>query len=91
MIKSKVLQVKNLSDWSQRCIRFWQKTTVNIKKAKFVNRKVVTGISHNDYKDLLVNKEWLRHLMIRIQNKEYGIGTYQTNKSLSCFNDNIYF
>ena len=56
-----------------------------------MNRKVVTGISHNDYKDLLVNKEWLRHLMIRIQNKEYGIGTYQTNKSLSCFNDNIYF
>ena len=36
------------------------------KKAKGVNRNVVATISHNEYKDLLLNKKCLRHTMNRI-------------------------
>ena len=33
-MKPLVLQLKNLSDWSQRCICFWQMTTASIKKQR---------------------------------------------------------
>ena len=40
------------------------------KKAKGVNRNVVAAISHNEYKDALLNKKCLRHHSIdRIQSK----------------------
>ena len=40
------------------------------KKAKGVNRNVVATISHNEYKDALLNKKCLRHHLIdRIQSK----------------------
>ena len=61
------------------------------KKAKGVNRNVVATISHNEYKDFLLNKKCLRHSLNRIQSKDHKIGTYEINKiSLSCFNDKIY-
>ena len=61
------------------------------KKAKGVNKNVVATISHNEYKDVLLNKKCLRHSMNRIQSKDYKIGTYEINKiSLSCFDDKIY-
>ena len=61
------------------------------KKAKGVNRNIVAPISHNEYKDVLLNKICLRHLMNRIQSKDHKIGTYEINKiSLSCFDDQIY-
>ena len=61
------------------------------KKAKGVNRNVVATISHNEYKDILFNKNCLRHSMNRIQSKDHRIGTYEINKiSLSCFDDKIY-
>ena len=61
------------------------------KKAKGVNRNVVATISHNEYKDVLLNKKCLRHSMNRIQSKDHRIGTYEINKiSLSCFHDKIY-
>ena len=54
------------------------------KKAKGVK-------SHNEYKDVLLNKKYLRHSINRIQSKDHKIGTYQINKiSLSCFDDKIY-
>ena len=31
------------------------------KKAKSVNKNVVAAISHNKYKDVLLNKKYLRH------------------------------
>ena len=63
----------------------------NHKKAKGVNKNVVATISHNKYKDVLLNKKWLRHLMNMIQSKDHKIGTYEINKiSLSCFYDKIY-
>ena len=37
------------------------------KKTKGINKNVVATISHNDYKDVLLNKKCLRHLMNRIQ------------------------
>ena len=61
------------------------------KKAKSVNKNVVATINHNEYKDVLLNKKFLRHSMNRIQSKDHRIGTYKINKtSLPCFNDNIY-
>ena len=40
---------------------------------------------------VLLNKNCLRHLMIRIQSKDHRIGTYEINKIFfSCFNDKIY-
>ena len=60
------------------------------KKAKGVNKNVVATISHNEYKDVLLNKKCLRHLMNRIQSKCHEIGTYEINKiPLSCFDDKI--
>ena len=54
---------------------------VSIKKAKGVNRNIVATISHNEYKDVLLNKKCLRHSMNRIQSKDHKIGTYEINKS----------
>ena len=36
------------------------------KKAKSVNKNVVATISHNEYKDVLLNKKCSRHSMNRI-------------------------
>ena len=54
------------------------------KKAKVANKKFVAKISHNEYKDVLLNKVCLRHSMNRIKSKNLRIGTYEINKS-SCF------
>ena len=60
------------------------------KKAKDENKNVAT-ISHNEYKDVLLNKKHLRHSMNSIQNKDDRIGTYEINKiSLCCFDDKIF-
>ena len=61
------------------------------KKAKGRNRNVVATISHNVYKDFLLNEKCLRHSMNRIQSKIHRIGTYEINKiSLSCFDEKMY-
>ena len=61
------------------------------KKEKGVNRNVVATISHNKYKDVLLNQKCLRHSINRIQSKDHKIVTYEINKiSLSCFDDKIY-
>ena len=61
------------------------------KKAKVVNKNVVAIISHNEYKDVLLNNKCIRRSMNRIQSKDYRVGTYEINKiSLSCFDDKIY-
>ena len=41
------------------------------KKAKGVNRNVVATISHNECKDVLLNKNCLRHSVNRIQSKDH--------------------
>ena len=45
------------------------------KKAKGVNKDVVATISHNEYKDILLNKKCLRYSMNRIQSKDHKTGT----------------
>ena len=50
-----------------------------LKKAKSVNKNVVATISHNEYKDVLLNKKYTRHSMNRIQRKDHRIGTYEIN------------
>ena len=43
------------------------------------------------YKDVLFNKEIIRHKMKRIQSKKHKLGTYEIDKiSLSCFDDKRY-
>ena len=53
------------------------------KKAKVANKNFVAEISHNEYKDVLLNKVCLRHSMNRIKIKNHRIGTYEINKSSS--------
>ena len=61
------------------------------KKTMGVNKNVDATISHNEYKDVMLNKKCLRHSMNRIQSKDHRIGTFEINKiSLSCFDDKIY-
>ena len=61
------------------------------KKAKVVNENIVTTINHNKYKDVLLNKKYLRHSMNRVQSKHHRIGTYEINKIfLSCFDDKLF-
>ena len=45
-----------------------------IAKAKGVNRNVIATISHNEYKDVLLNMECLRHSMSRIESTDHKIG-----------------
>ena len=61
------------------------------KKTKDVNKNVVATISHNEYKDHLLNNKRIRHSKNRNRSKDHRIGTYEINKiSLSCFDDKIY-
>ena len=56
-----------------------------------MNKDVVAAIIHNECKDVLLNKKFIRHSMNRIHSKNHRIGTYKSNKiSLSCFDDKIY-
>ena len=58
---------------------------------KSVNRNVVEKITHNKYKDVLLNNECIGHSVNRVQSKDHRIGNYKINKiSLSCFHDKIY-
>lgn len=61
------------------------------KQAKIVNRNVIATISHGEYKDVLMNKKSLSHLLNWIQSKDRRIGTYEINKiSLSYFDEKNY-
>ena len=61
------------------------------KKAKGVNKNVVATISHNECKDVLLNKKFLRHSMNKIESKNHWIRTYKIDKiSLSCFDYKIH-
>ena len=64
--------------------------SIEHRKAKGINKNVVATISHDEYKDLLLNNKCLRYSINRIQNKNLKIGTYEINQIyLSCFDDKI--
>ena len=63
-----------------------------IKKINGRESNTTKGVSiateFNEFKDVLFNKEIIRHKMKRIQAKKHKIRTYKINKtSLSCFDD----
>ena len=61
------------------------------EKVKSVNKNAVATISHNEFKDVLLNQQSLKNSMNRIQIKDHRAGTYEINKIyLYCFNDKIY-
>ena len=39
------------------------------KKAKYANKNAAAKTSHNEYKDVFLNKKWLRHSINKIQSK----------------------
>ena len=49
-------------------------------KAKGLNRNVNATISHNEYKDVLLNNKYLTNSLNRIQSKDHRIGIYEINK-----------
>ena len=62
-----------------------------LKKARDVNKSVAATMSHNEYKDVLLNSKYIRHSLNSIQSKEHRIGTYEINKILlSSFDDKVY-
>ena len=50
------------------------------KIARGVNRNFVATISHNQYKDVLLNTKCLIHSMNINQSKDHRIGTYKISK-----------
>ena len=62
-----------------------------IKKGKDVNKDVVKNIRHEEYVEILFNKNMIRHKMKSVESKLHKIGTHNVCKiSLSCFNDKRY-
>ena len=53
------------------------------KKAKSVNKNVFAAISNNGYKNVLLNKKFLRDSMNRIQSKDHRTGAYKIKKNHS--------
>ena len=67
----------------------------SIKKINGGESSATKGVNiireFNEFKDVLFNKNVIRHKMKRIQAKKHKIGTYEIDKiSLSCFDDKRY-
>ena len=64
----------------------------NEKTAKGVRKYVIKkNITHENYKDCLLNGKQMLHDMRTIRSDHHQIGSYQINKiSLSCFDDKRY-
>ena len=80
--------VKEMFRLKPEMYSFSVEDNIEHRKAKGIN--VVATISHDEYKDLLLNNKCLRYSINRIQNKNLKIGTYEINQIyLSCFDDKI--
>ena len=53
---------------------------MSIKKRKGVKRNIVATVSHNEYKNVWLNKKCLMHSMKRTQSKDHKYGAYEINK-----------
>ena len=53
---------------------------MNIKKIKGIDKNVFATISHNEYKNVLLNKNHIRHPMKKIQSKKHRKGTLKSTK-----------
>ena len=86
-----VTAIKEFFGLIQKMFLYLADNNSEYKKAKGVIKKFVLTISHNEYKNVFMNKKCLRHSMNRIQGKDHKIGTYEINKtSLSYFDNKIY-
>ena len=57
-----------------------------------MNKNLVATRTHNEHKDVLLNKKCLRHLMNRIESKIHKIGIYEIDKiHSSCFDNETYW
>ena len=43
---------------------------------------MIAAISHDKYKNVLLNKKYLKHSMNNIQNRDLKIGTYKSTRLL---------
>ena len=68
---------------------FKREDTLEFKKAKDVSKNVVDDeLKFEDYKNVLLNRWYMRHEINRIQSKNHNIVTCKINKvSLSCDDD----
>ena len=62
------------------------------KTAKGIKKNVIkNNIMHEDYRNVLFNKEQMHHKMKTIRSQRHQLGSYEINKvSLSCFDDKRY-
>ena len=63
--------IKEFVQLQPKIYRYLVNHNTEHKKAKGVNRNVVATISHNECKDVLLNKNCLRHSVNRIQSKDH--------------------
>ena len=61
------VNIKEFVGLNTKMYSFFTDDSSEHKKAKDVNKNVVATISHNDYKDALLNNKCLRHSMNRLQ------------------------
>ena len=54
--------------------------SIEHKRTKGENENFIATITHNEYKDVLLNNKCLIHLMNRIKSKNHRIRTYETNE-----------
>ena len=59
------------------------------KTCKGVKKQVIRkNITHEDYKNVLINNKQMHHTMKTIRSNNHQLGSYELNKvSLSCFDD----
>ena len=57
---------------------------MRIKRTRDPNRNVLATVSHDKYKDVLLNNNCLRHSINRIPSKDHKTRTYEVNKVLTC-------
>ena len=62
------------------------------KTAKGIKKNIIKkNISHENYRDTLLNNKQLHHKMKTIRSQNHELGSYEINKvSLSCFDDKRY-
>ena len=62
------------------------------KTAKGIKKSVIKqDITHDNYKDVLMNNKQIQHKMKTIRSENHELGSYEINKvSLSCFDDKRY-
>ena len=52
------------------------------KKAKYINKNVVDDeLKHQDYKNVLFNRSYVRHKMNTIHSKSHNIGSYKIHNN----------